>query len=190
MKTTIFTILILICISTFSQNAQDSVFVRLNKFETDKIDYKTDTIYFPSSMRRNMIFGTAVWPSSSNQYNAYWINGIRFDKVESSDCIGQVEELEDTLKTGVTKIITKDSIWIINTVISDNCCYSFLCDIKVVNKKILELEYYGYGSNHCDCDCFFELTYTVSRKDFDKSKSIEYVRIFENNKTMKKINKP
>jgi hypothetical protein len=178
-----------ICIPTFSQNVLDTVFVKCNNSWTDKIDYKTDTIYFHSSMRRNMIFGTTVWPSSSNQFNAYWNNGIRFDKVESSNCIGQVEEF-DMLKTGITKVITKDSVWIIKALISDNCCYSFICDIKVVNKNILELDYYGYGSNHCDCDCFFELTYSLSRKDFDKSKNIEYVRIFENNKTMKKINKP
>ena len=179
----------MISVTTLSQNVQDSVFVKYNISDTDSILYKTDTIYFPSSMRRNLIFGTTVWPSSSNQYSAYWKNGIYFENVETSDCIGQVEEL-DTLKTGITQIIVKDSVINIKIVISDNCCYSFLCDVKVVKDKILELDYYGYGSYHCDCDCFFELTYILKRIDFDKSKKIEYVRIFEDDKNMKKINKP
>jgi hypothetical protein len=188
MKTTFIFILLLITIPTFNQNILDSVFVKYNNSETDEVIYKTDTIYFPSAMRRNMIFGTTIWPSSSNQFSAYWSNGIRFDKIELSDCIGQVEEF-DTIKTGITKIIIKDSIWIIKAVISDNCCYSFLCDIKVI-KNILELDYYGYGTNYCDCDCLFELTYTLSLIDLNKSKNIDYVQLLKNNKTIKKINKP
>ena len=177
MKKTLAGLLILISFPTLSQSVLDSVFIKYNISKSNSVKYKTDTILSPSSMRRNMIFGTTVWPSSSNQFSAFWTNGIRFNKVELSDCIGQVEDL-DSLKTGITRISAKDSVWIIKTVISDNCCYSFLCDIKVVNNKILELDYFGYGANHCDCDCFFELTYTLSRIDFDKSKDIKYVRIF------------
>ena len=190
MKKEIITLLwILFSFQTFGQRVMDSVFIKYNLSHTNIVNYKADTIFFPSSMRRNMIFGTTVWPSSSNQYTAYWDFGIRFDKAESSECIGQVEE-SDSINTGIQQMNATDSVWIIKTIISDNCCYSFLCDIKIVNSNTLELDYYGYGVNHCDCDCFFELTYTLRRKDLDKSKNIEYVRIFANNKTMKKINRP
>ena len=187
MKTTFIIIFIQISFFSFTQNDLDTVFIKYNNSETNEVIYDTDTILFESTMLRNMISGTSIWPSSSNQYNAYWIHGIHLDKVESSSCKGQVNQNE-SIKTGITEILSNDSTWTFKIMISENCCYSFLCDIKVVNKKILELEYYGYGTNHCDCDCFFELTYTLSKEQLDISTDIEYVRIFENNKTKKKIN--
>ena len=47
-----------------------------------------------------------------------------------------------------------DTEMLIDINISENCCYSFLCDIAIINNSTINLIFYGYGT-YCDCDCCF-----------------------------------
>lgn len=182
-------ILLLLSFSGVSQEALDTVFIRYNKANSDVLEYTTDTVLFQSEMTRNMILGTSIWPSSSNQYNAYWEYGIYFKDVKLSKCIGQTDE-NNKFKTGITDILVTDSTWVFKKVISGNCCHSFICDIKINDDLVLELLEFGYGTNHCDCACLYELTYTLQKIDFDRSKNIKSVMIDGDKKTKKDIFKP
>lgn len=182
-------VFVLFSLSGFSQEALDTVFIRYNNSSSDVAEYKTDTVLFQSEMSRNMIIGTSIWPSSSNQYSAYWEYGIYFKDVKLSKCIGQTDE-NYNFRTGITDVLVNDSTWIFKNVISGNCCHSFICDIKINEDNELELLDFGYGTNHCDCDCLYELTYTLQRADFELSKNIKSVMISGDNENKKNIFKP
>ena len=62
MKTTLIIIFIQISFFSFTQNDLDTVFIKYNNSETNEIIYDTDTILFESTMVRNMISGTSIWP--------------------------------------------------------------------------------------------------------------------------------
>jgi len=169
---------------------KDTVFIKYDLDDIpDKMHYKTDTVFFETPMRRHILKGTTVLPWTHNQQIAKNF-GLSFDKVSQSDCKKQVTEFSPKeLPNQFNSIINTDSELIIDINISDNCCYSFLCDIAVVNGSTINLIYYGYGT-YCDCDCCFGLTYKLSKDAiYPDLKKITSVIINGNTKTLKQIKK-
>lgn len=73
---------------------QDTVFIKSNKDQTgNKIRYGTDTVIFETEMRRHILTGTTVLPSTHNQFSAQWEYGLLLNKVKKSDCQGSAEEI-------------------------------------------------------------------------------------------------
>jgi hypothetical protein len=162
----------------------DTVVIRYNTSNTDTPKYKTDTLLFPGHLERNIVWGTMVWPDGPGQFMAHYYHGLSLEKAINSNCMGQSEEL--SLPRGITDMKITDSTWVFKVNVEANCCHSFLCTINADKKSTLELDYIEYG-NHCDCECWFELTYTVKRIDLEQSKDIKYVQMKEDRKNRKKI---
>lgn len=153
---------------------KDTVFMRYNSgTNPDKVTYTTDTVLFETPMGRHILTGTTIlpWTHHQQQAKAY---GIFLDKVTKSDC--KKDATAERIPAKINHIINKTDELHIDINISDNCCYSFLCDIEIVNESTINLIYYGYGT-YCDCDCCFGLTYKFKKDtDFD-SKKIKAVMI-------------
>ena len=176
---------IIILCSANCYGQQDTVFIRHDSdWSDEKLDYATDTIIFETGMRRHILTGTTVLPWTHNQEGAKEY-GLYFDKVDKSDC--QKEEGEyDGTENKINSIVTTDSTLTIDFNISENCCYSFLCDISVDATGILHLLYTGYGT-YCFCDCCFGFTYHISLMKGKDIPKIKAVMIMDARKTIKTI---
>ena len=165
---------------------QDTVFIKYNKdWTSDKINYISDTVIFETGMRRHILKGTAILPFTSNQQEAKGY-GMYFDKVNLSDCRRNGLEYESIIHKYINYVIQTDSSLIVDINFYDNCCYSFLCDISVVDESILNLIYTGYGT-FCDCDCCFGLNYQFSLIKNASFSKIKYIMINGNRKTKTQI---
>lgn len=165
---------------------QDTVFIKYNKdWSDDKINYVTDTVIFETGMRRHILTGTAILPSTSNQTGAKEY-GLDFVKIKKSDCQKDVTEFGGELQSHINSILTTDSTLTIDINIYDNCCYDFLCDISVDTLGTLNLITYGYGT-YCSCDCCFGLTYHLTVMKDKDIPEIKSVMINNNRKTLKPI---
>jgi hypothetical protein len=136
-------------------------------------------------MIRHILKGTTILPYTSNQQNAKGY-GFYFEKVNLSNCQRNGLEYENRIQEHVNYIIQTDSTLIIDFNFYDNCCYSFLCDISVVDESILNLIYTGYGT-YCDCDCCYGLNYRISLIKDENFSKIKYLMINGNSKTKKRI---
>ena len=164
---------------------QDTIFIKHNAdWTSDKIVYTTDTVVFETGMRRHYLLGSTILPWTHNQQIAKGY-GIYLNKITKPKCI------EDATMEGfgidsIKSIIKTDSTIVVNLNIFENCCYSFLADISIVDKSIINLIYYGYGT-YCDCDCRILMTYEMKTENYQDFKNIKSVMINGNRKTIKKI---
>lgn len=176
--------LLLTCISLCASAQKDTVFIRYNSDkESDKIAYTTDTVLFETSMARHILKGTTILPYTHTQQVAKGY-GIYLEKVAQSDC-----QKDATVKwepTRINSVIDKEGEMIIDINLSDNCCYSFLCDIEIVRDSIINLIYHGYGT-YCDCDCCFGLTYTLTKEKVPELSKINSVMVNGDLKTLRKL---
>lgn len=172
MKIQIFISIIAFVSIAFEINAQDTVYIKQPfDLENGKRIYKTDTIIFPGSLHKHILVGTTILTSTLNQQDAKNY-GLYFNKVDFSECNG--DATIEFVPNKINSVINNDSLLLIDFNITSNCCYSFLCDIQILNETTLNLIYYGYG-NYCDCECCFGLKYFISKEsvpDFGKIKSI------------------
>lgn len=184
MRKAIILFLISICfLDIYGQ--QDTVFIRQNEnVATDSLIYVTDTIVFPSSMTRNFLMGTTVLPNTQNQLQAYGF-GLYFDSVSKSGCQKSGRAAYMAIDK-INYIVKTDSTLKIDINIYDNCCYDFICDISVDSLGVLNLIYYGYGTN-CACNCCFGLKYNFSIMTYSSYPEIIGVMLNRNKKTYKKI---
>lgn len=183
------TITLLLTIFLFSTVAiaqsPDTVFIRQDHSFDDTLIYATDTIVFESGMRKQILIGTTILPSTHNQMMARGY-GLYLNKVTKSDCKGDAYEKWSTDK--INSIINTDSTLTVDINITDNCCYEFLCDISVDSTGTLNLIYYGYGT-YCACNCCFGLTFHFAKEKNPDYSDIKAVLINENRKTIKHIKK-
>lgn len=182
MKTLFYIFFFIISISSSGQ--QDTVFIKYNlDNDQDKIVYTTDTVLFATPMGRHILKGTTVIPWTHNQQIAKGY-GFYFDNVTKSDC--KKDATAERIPTKINSIVNKTNELIIDINISDNCCYSFLCDIQILNESTINLIYYGYGT-YCSCDCCFGLTYKLTKEDVPELTKIKSVMINGISKTMTEI---
>jgi hypothetical protein len=175
-------IILLLLLTSFSVSAQqDTVFVRYNKDWSEEVKYVTDTLVYESPLRRHLLIGTTALPGTHNQMTAY-NNGLIFREVLFTECEGSVEGGSDKINT----INIDGDMVLIDMTIYDNCCYSFLCDAGVNDEGILNLIYYGYGSN-CTCSCCFGLKYNFTIDNIKDASKVKAVMINGDKSTLKKI---
>ena len=167
---------------------QDTVFIRYNIADYDEpVFYKTDTILFsdrPFMRDRDMLIGTTVLPWTSKQQNAKNY-GLYLQNVTSEPCGNSGDRIfSETDK--ITSVIETEDKLKISIKIIDNCCYSFLCDVEVIDEKTINLITHGYGS-YCFCTCCFGLTFHFDIiKDYDYTK-LENIIINGQENTRRKI---
>ena len=149
-------------VSLLSYGQQDTVFVRYNTADyNEPVSYKTDTVLFNERgfiRDRDILIGTTVLPGTIRQQIATYY-GLNLQKVTLESCQnddGGYFEEEEIMS--VTE--TEDKLYISIKIIS-NCCYSFLCDVEIIDDKTINLITLGYGA-YCSCNCCFGLTF-----DFD-----------------------
>ncbi len=165
---------------------KDTVFVKYGLDDQNgKVHYTTDTVYFETPMRRHILKGTDILTYTHNQQIAKNY-GLYLDKVTQSDC--QKDATIEFIPTKINSIINNDKEIIVDFNFSENCCYSFLCDIEIVNKSIINLIYYGYGT-YCDCDCCHGLTYKILKEDYPDLSKITSVMINGERKTLTLLKK-
>jgi len=172
----------LIDLSLFGQ--KDTVFIKYDLDDMNgKVHYTTDTIYFETPMRRQILKGTDILPYTHNQQIAKGY-GLYLDKVVQSDC--KKDATAERIPTKINSIINTDKELIVDFNFSDNCCYSFLCDIAIVNNSTLNLIFYGYGT-YCDCDCCHGLTFKMSKEEAVENKKVTSIMINGNVKTLTQL---
>lgn len=145
-------------IIALSQNS-DTLFVRYDLHNSEKIEYTTDTLFRKSSFGPHFLFETEWITNTRHQLNAlsYGLNPL---KVESECEVKGIESGENRLFS----IFQTDSIIEIEYNVATNCCFSFLCDFEIVDSTIINLKYIDYGTI-CGCTCYHNLKYTL-KKDF------------------------
>lgn len=176
-------ILIAICISTSAYSQQDTVLIKYKKSWKDNL-FVTDTVFFPSSMYRHMLFGTTILPATNNQMYARSY-GLYFDQVAKSECLQSGEEVYRS-KDKINSIASTDSTLVVDLSVYDNCCYDFLCDVAIDSMGTVNIIYYGYGTN-CACECCFGLTYRFSLAKDLSYPALKAVMLNGRRETMKKI---
>jgi hypothetical protein len=179
------TITLLLSIILFSTvvlgQSPDTVFIRQDHNFDDTLIYSTDTIVFESGMRKPILIGTTILPSTHHQMAASGY-GLYLNKVTKSDCQGDAYEKQNPDE--INSIINSDSTLTVDINITDNCCYEFLCDISVDSTGTLHLIYYGYGT-YCSCNCYFGLTYHLEKEKSPEYPEVKAVMINDNRKTIK-----
>jgi hypothetical protein len=131
-----------------------------------------DTLIIDTPTEGNVLFGTTIIPTTSNQVGLYGA-GLWLDNLTESPCNSSKEP------SGIDKILgltMNDSILSISMEITSNCCHKFLGDAELVDNSILNLIYIGYGGN-CACYCCFGLDYTFRREHTDPDIVITHVMI-------------
>lgn len=191
MKSALTGIFLFISLMAFCQ--RDTVFIRqtgITGNNHSKLNYKTDTILFESDAYRAFLFGTTIIPLSENSTHAFKY-GISLYHIEKSDCKGV--EKNSPFRDKIVLITKTDSSLNIEAEVIANCCYSFLCDVKVENDSVLNLISMGYNnSTECMCLCCFGLTYQMrlerSLSEKTEFKKIRYIMINDDKATIKPIN--
>jgi hypothetical protein len=143
---------------TLSQNS-DTLFVRYDLHNSDKIEYTTDTLIRKSSFGPHFLFETVWITNTRHQLNALSY-GLKPVKVESECEVRGIESGENRL----VSIFQSDSIIEIEYKVASNCCFSFLCDFEILDSETINLKYIDYGTV-CGCTCYHTLKYTL-KKDF------------------------
>lgn len=153
---------------TLSQNS-DTLFIRYDLHNSDKIEYTTDTLFRKSSFGPHFLFETEWITNTSHQLNAlsYGLNPL---KVESECVVKGIENGENRL----ISIFQTDSILVIEYNVLTNCCFSFLCDFEIVESTTINLKYIDYGTI-CGCTCYHNLTFTLKKDILD----VEEKRLFD-----------
>ena len=180
-------LLLLILPFSFSVLCQtDTVFVEknINYNKPDAPIYKKDTFVFQSPYYRQILVGTSIVNTLEN-YRAMNIHGFDFYKIESSGCDNNGEYL-NLRESKILNITKNDTLLITDINIYDNCGYSFLCEIEIVNDSTLKYIAKGYGHFFL-CDCCYTLRYYIKlNKDCDTDK-VEYFIINDDKKTIQNI---
>ena len=163
-----------------SAQRSDTIFIQ----KREGAAYRTDTVFFDSPMKRHILIGTTILPSTQNQMQARNY-GLYLNKITESSCQKVVEHIEEGK---INSIIETDSTLTIDINIADNCCYAFLCDVSVDSTATIKLIYHSYGT-YCACNCCFGLTYHFSKATHETSPKIKAVMINDERKTLKRIKK-
>lgn len=140
----------------------DTLFLRYDTYQADTVTYRTDTLFRTISFEPLFLFETAWIPNTSNQLEAIGY-GI-FPKKVWAKCEGKGIESGQNELISLTK--TDTTLTVIYRVVS-NCCFSFLCDLEIVDSNTLNLKYIEYG-NVCGCTCYHSLSFELSVEDYDK----------------------
>jgi hypothetical protein len=145
-----------LCNSALGQS--DTLYIQhRNPFEVN--EWITDTLHYPSSDRGSFLYGTTVVPSTRRMYAAnrgYWL-----DKVVKLPCSGSEESVDDFPPPIIQ---FTDSTLTIDFIITDNCCYDFLCEIEVNDEGDMRLHTLGYGG-YCSCYCCFGMQFQINLRD-------------------------
>ncbi len=143
---------------------------------------ETDTILINSPMDVQILHGTMAIPETGNQIALWSYSGLFLESVVGSDCSGEHEGIIEHVES----VVKNDSMWIISTQISSNCCHKFLGDASLESDSIINLKFIGYGGN-CACTCCFGLTYTFSKEKADYFQDYEWVMINDDRRTLYRI---
>ncbi len=173
--------LIFICNSSIAQ--QDTIVILYPK-NPELMDVReNDTLFIQSPMDGQILFGTMALPTTSNQVGLYGA-GLWLETVVGSDCNNNAER--ESFPDKINSIWKNDSVWVISTQITSNCCHKFLGDASMINDSIINLIYIGYGG-HCACDCCFGLTYTFEKQDYESESIMKWIMINGDEKTLFRI---
>jgi hypothetical protein len=101
--------------------------------------------------------------------------GLYLKSVKGSECMSHDE---DKMRDAITSFTVKDSLLIIETMITENCMYDFLCEARFVEEtENLELLFTGYGQGYAACYCCFGLVYTFYINDFEAFEKLKSIQI-------------
>lgn len=167
--------------SLSSQSPMVKISVSKPETKTPEVEY--DTVIFKKGMLNNYLVGTTLIPNSYNQMATLGY-GLWLDSVKKSDCDrGRGEPKDEFVIQSIQKT---DSTLVVNMKITENCCYDFLCDMRVDSNDLLHLMYTGYGS-YCACYCCFGLTFYISKIKDPYNDSIKGVMIDNRKESFMKI---
>lgn len=143
---------------------------------------EADTLLINSSMDGQILYGTMAIPETGFQIALWSYSGLRLQSVVGSDCSGEHEGIIERIES----VVKNDSMWIISTQITSNCCHKFLGDASLESDSIINLKFIGYGGN-CACTCCFGLTYTFSKENEDYFQDYKWVMINDDRRTLYRI---
>lgn len=139
-----------------------------------------------SQNEKNVLIGTQVLTESNNNFYSRQ-NGYELLSVTSSECESKNGEAYRINVESFSKVVKTDSSLNVEIKLAENCCFSFLGEIELVNDSILNFIYYGYGG-HCACDCVYNLTYCIkNHNDLIESRKIKYLLIKNNKETLRSL---
>jgi len=180
MKSTFLITILLFASNLLSQT--DTIFIIYPKNPELIQEHKNDTILIDSPMDGQILHGTMAIPETGSQIALWGYSGLWLKSLVGSDCSGEhevtIERIESVSKT--------DSLWIISTQISSNCCHKFLGDASLESDSIINLKYIGYGGN-CACNCCFGLTYTFYKENEEYFENYKWVMINDDRRTLYRI---
>lgn len=149
-------IVVLTFISVLYGKEKDTVFITYRDPDSNQKKYKTDTLIQKTSFTPNFIFETGWLPYTDNQMNCRGY-GLYPSTINISEC----KPSREIKTTELINYVRTDSEIEVQWEIVDNCCYSFICDMEIVNDTILNLITQGYGTR-CGCNCAYILTYNIT----------------------------
>lgn len=178
---TLFTLLFVLAFtSCYSQFYEDTV-IQISKnpiynseFDIIGKETKIDTLLFSHESWRNILVGTTVLPNTHNNMSLMTA-GLYLKSVKGSECMSHDE---DKMRDAITSFTVKDSLLIIETMITENCMYDFLCEARFVEEtENLELLFTGYGQGYAACYCCFGLVYTFYINDFEAFEKLKSIQL-------------
>lgn len=178
-----FAILTLLSLKIHGQS--DTIFIKSDTQKSvDKRIYKTDTILVETSRVDHILIGTTILPWTNNQQHAKGF-GINLEKVKLiHHNIEPAHAQNEKIKVNSINNSPDDVIIDINVV--DDCGFSFLCDIAIVDSTILNVIYYGYGSTYNN-SCSFGLTYFIKKESYPAFFKLKFVMINGKRKTLQAL---
>lgn len=180
-KITLFSLLFLSVYSNcYSQFYEDTV-IQISKnpiynseFDIIGKETKVDTLLFTHESWRNILVGTTVLPNTHNNMSLMTA-GLYLKSVKGSECMSHDE---DKMTESIANYTIKDSLLIVETMITDNCMYDFLCEARYLEEtENLELLFTGYGQGYAACYCCFGLVYTFYINDFEAFEKLKSIQI-------------
>ena len=171
-KILVITIVNLISFEAFTQ-PPDTVFLKYNAGSYDTLIYEIDTLFKKVPFGPNYIFESDWITNSSNQLGVLGY-GIHASSIEA-ECKKNKRRIE-LRENKLVNWVKTDSSLIFEYEVVENCCYSFLCDMEILNEKTLNLIYHGYGSI-CGCTCVHNLKYELSLDFLDDEYEENFMKL-------------
>ncbi len=175
-------LLVVNLLTGFAQS--DTVYIRYDsdKFD-DQITYKTDTVVFDTPNARQVLYGTTVLPWTVNQQLAKNF-GLYLDKVSITECNQELGKQPDEQDQVVLVSESVDSLTI-EIKIWGNCCHSFLCDLQVMEDRMINLIASGYGGTYCSCTCCYGLIFHIATMRGDEYDKLDTIMVNNDRQSLK-----
>lgn len=147
MKNWTFLIAVFTSFITFSQSQNTQDFIIL------------DSELIPTPEGDIIIKGHRALPWSESLDSAN-VMGVFLDSIQLSPCDHNADQGRENNK--IIKTSELDSSIIVHTSIISNCCREIAGDLQIENDSTINLIFYAYNGDYCECDCCFQLDYYLT----------------------------